>query len=136
MAYRQLTVILRPHRLDPLCDALVELGVSGITLTDVEGVGRQQGFSTLHSGVWYQSKSHPKVRLDVAMPETLIPQAISLVLSHARTGVEGDGKLWVIPMARAPVVVRTIQLDGEGSSMTDGEIDSCTDLLGERTDRC
>lgn len=73
MAYQQLTVVLRMYRLDPLCDALVELGVSGITLSDVEGVGRQQGFSTLPSGVWYQSKSHPKVRLDVVMPQKLVP---------------------------------------------------------------
>jgi nitrogen regulatory protein P-II 1 len=131
MAYQQLTVVLRMYRLDPLCDALVELGVSGITLSDVEGVGRQQGFSTLPSGVWYQSKSHPKVRLDIVMPQTLVPQAIAVVLTHARTGIEGDGKLWISPMVRAPIVVRTIDSDAEACPIA-GAIDPSRDFSGRR----
>jgi len=93
--WHRVTAIVRPHRLDAVCDALASLGVGGVTVTDVEGVGQQLGYSTLRSGTWYQSRSHPKVKIETIVANEHLEQVLTLIVQNARTGEAGDGKIWV-----------------------------------------
>ena len=94
----RITAILRPQRLDQVCDRLAELGVGGVTVTEVDGIGKQRGYSTLHSGVWYQSRSHPKVQIETVVEATHISPILALIRAEAATGEMGDGKIWIEPV--------------------------------------
>ncbi len=96
----KITAIVRPHRVDTVCDALLDAGLAGVTLTDVDGIGQQLGYSTLRSGVWYQSRSHPKVQLETVVEADRLAEIVRILLETARTGEMGDGKIWIsAPMA-------------------------------------
>jgi nitrogen regulatory protein P-II 1 len=99
-AWVRITAILRPQRLDQVCDRLAELGVGGVTVTEVDGVGQQRGYSTLHSGVWYQSRSHPKVQIETVVEATHISSILALIRAEAATGEMGDGKIWIEPVVQ------------------------------------
>lgn len=89
------TAIVKPHRVDDVKEALRDLGLNGLTATDVEGFGRQRGHTEVYRGAEYQVDFVPKVKLEVLVPDGEAQQVVDAIVSAARTGKIGDGKLWV-----------------------------------------
>jgi nitrogen regulatory protein P-II 1 len=89
------TAIVKPHRLDEVKDALREIGVNGLTTTDVEGFGRQRGHTEVYRGAEYQVDFVPKVRVEVVVDDPDAQGVVDAIVKAARTGKIGDGKLWV-----------------------------------------
>ena len=89
------TAIVKPHRIDDVKDALREIGVSGLTTTDVEGFGRQRGHTEVYRGAEYQVDFVPKVKVEVLVAEDDAQGVIDAIEKAARTGKIGDGKIWV-----------------------------------------
>ena len=104
--------IIKPFKLDDVREALSEIGVRGVTVTEVKGFGRQKGHTELYRGAEYVVDFLPKVRLDVVVPDDLLDQAIEGIERAARTGKIGDGKIFVQEIERA-VRIRTGETDGE-----------------------
>lgn len=101
-----ITAIIKPFRLDEVRAALSEVGVAGITVTEVKGFGRQKGHAELYRGAEYVVDFLPKVKLEVAVDETLLDAAIEAITKTARTGRIGDGKVFVLPLETA-IRIRT-----------------------------
>lgn len=101
-----LTAVIRPHALETTKDALKGVGISGITVTEVRGVGRQGGHTETYRGAEYTIDLLPKIKVEVLLPDELIDDAIAAVVGAARSDKIGDGKIWVVPVARA-VRIRT-----------------------------
>ena len=101
-----LTAVIRPHALETTKDALKGVGISGITVTEVRGVGRQGGHTETYRGAEYTIDLLPKIKVEVLLPDELIDDAIAAVVDAARSVKIGDGKIWVVPVARA-VRIRT-----------------------------
>ena len=89
------TAIVKPHRVDEVKEALRDLGVNGLTTTDVEGFGRQRGHTEVYRGAEYQVDFVPKVKLEVLVPDGDVQEVVDAIVKAARTGKIGDGKLWV-----------------------------------------
>ena len=89
------TAIVKPHRLDEVKEALREIGVSGLTTTDVEGFGRQRGHTEIYRGAEYQVDFVPKVKVEVLASDDEVQGIVDAIVKAARTGKIGDGKLWV-----------------------------------------
>jgi nitrogen regulatory protein P-II 2 len=100
------TAIIKPFKLDEVREALSEIGVQGITATEVKGFGRQKGHTELYRGAEYVVDFLPKVKLEVAVDEAFLEQAIEAVSNSARTGKIGDGKIFVFPLEQA-IRIRT-----------------------------
>ncbi len=103
---KKIESIIRPDLVEQVKKALGLVGVSGITLTEVVGHGRQRGHTEIYRGVEYQIDSVPKVKLEVVVPEDLVEQVIQEIAKSARTGQFGDGKIFVAPIEDA-VRIRT-----------------------------
>ena len=103
---KQVTAIIKPFKLDEVREALAEVGVSGLTVTEVKGFGRQKGHTELYRGAEYVVDFPPKIRVEVVLPDDRVEQAIEAVVKAARTGKIGDGKIFVTrssrPSASAP----------------------------------
>ncbi len=89
------TAIIKPFKLDDVREALSEIGVQGITVTEVKGFGRQKGHTELYRGAEYVVDFLPKVKLEVAVTDGLLDQALEAITSSAKTGKIGDGKIFV-----------------------------------------
>ena len=89
------TAIIKPFKLDDVREALSEIGVQGITVTEVKGFGRQKGHTELYRGAEYVVDFLPKVKLEVAVTDGLLEQALDAITKSARTGKIGDGKIFV-----------------------------------------
>jgi nitrogen regulatory protein P-II 1 len=89
------TAIVKPHRVDEVKEALRDVGVHGLTTTDVEGFGRQRGQTEVYRGAEYQVDFVPKVRVEVLVPDDEVAGAVDAIVKAARTGKIGDGKIWV-----------------------------------------
>jgi nitrogen regulatory protein P-II 1 len=100
------TAIVKPHRLDEVKEALREVGVNGLTTTDVEGFGRQRGHTEVYRGAEYQVDFVPKVKVEVLVPDDEVQGVVDAIVKAARTGKIGDGKLWVTE-AEQVVRIRT-----------------------------
>jgi nitrogen regulatory protein P-II 1 len=100
------TAIVKPHRIEDVKEALRELGVSGLTTTDVEGFGRQRGHTEVYRGAEYQVDFVPKVRVEVVVDDGDVDEVVETIVKAARTGKIGDGKLWVSEVDRV-VRIRT-----------------------------
>ncbi|AUL47429.1 transcriptional regulator [Bordetella trematum] len=107
---KQVTAIIKPFKLDEVREALAEVGVSGLTVTEVKGFGRQKGHTELYRGAEYVVDFLPKIRLDVVLADELVEQAIEAILKAARTGKIGDGKIFVMPVEQA-IRIRTGESD-------------------------
>ncbi len=94
------TAIIKPFKLDDVREALSEIGVQGITVTEVKGFGRQKGHTELYRGAEYVVDFLPKVKLEVAVTDGLLDQVIEAITSSARTGKIGDGKIFVTSLAQ------------------------------------
>ena len=89
------TAIIKPFRLDDVRDALARIGIQGMTVTEVKGFGRQKGHTELYRGAEYVVDFLPKVKLEVAISEELVDQALEAISNAAKTGKIGDGKIFV-----------------------------------------
>ena len=104
------TAIIKPFKLDEVRSALSELGVSGMTVTEVKGFGRQRGHTELYRGAEYVVDFVPKTRIEIAVRNDLLEQVIDAVVKAARTGKVGDGKIFVTDIQRA-IRIRTGETD-------------------------
>lgn len=98
--------IIKPFKLDDVREALSEMGVTGITVTEVKGFGRQKGHTELYRGAEYVVDFLPKVKLEIAVADELVDQVIESVSKAANTGKIGDGKIFVFDLEQA-VRIRT-----------------------------
>ena len=98
--------IIKPFKLDDVREALSEIGVQGITVTEVKGFGRQKGHTELYRGAEYVVDFLPKVKLEIAINDDLAEQVIEAISKAANTGKIGDGKIFVYPLEQA-VRIRT-----------------------------
>jgi len=103
---KKIEAIIRPFRIDDVREALAEIGVKGMTLTEVKGYGRQKGHTELYRGSEYQIDFLPKIKLEVVVPDRMEDQVVEAILKTARTGQVGDGKIFVFNVEDA-VRVRT-----------------------------
>jgi len=103
---KKIEAIIKPFKLDDVKDALHEVGVSGITVTEVKGFGRQKGHTELYRGAEYVVDFLPKVKIEVVVEDELVARALEAIENGARTGRIGDGKIFVLPVEQA-VRVRT-----------------------------
>jgi nitrogen regulatory protein P-II 1 len=92
---KKIEAIFKPFKLDEVREALSEIGVSGLTVTEVKGFGRQKGHTELYRGAEYVVDFLPKVKIDVVVPDNLLESAIDAIVKSARTGKIGDGKIFV-----------------------------------------
>ena len=92
---KMVMAIVKPFKLDDVREALAERGVTGITVTEVKGFGRQKGHTELYRGAEYVVDFLPKVKVEVVIPDGMVEQAIDAIVKAARTGKIGDGKIFV-----------------------------------------
>lgn len=100
------SAIIKPFKLDDVREALSEIGVQGITVTEVKGFGRQKGHTELYRGAEYVVDFLPKVKVEVGVSDDLLDRAIEAVSKAANTGKIGDGKIFVTPLEQA-IRIRT-----------------------------
>ncbi|MDJ0778246.1 MAG: P-II family nitrogen regulator [Gammaproteobacteria bacterium] len=101
-----ITAIIKPFKLDDVRQALGEIGVQGLTVSEVKGFGRQKGHTELYRGAEYVVDFLPKVKLEIAIDDNLLDQVIEAISSSANTGKIGDGKIFVTPLEQV-VRIRT-----------------------------
>jgi nitrogen regulatory protein P-II 2 len=109
---KQITAIVKPFKLDDVREALAEVGVQGITVTEVKGFGRQKGHTELYRGAEYVVDFLPKIKLDVAVADDQLERVIEAIQQSARTGKIGDGKIFVSPLEQV-IRIRTGELDND-----------------------
>jgi len=105
-----ITAIIKPFKLDDVRAALSEIGISGMTVTEVKGFGRQRGHTELYRGAEYVVDFVPKTRVEVAVKDELLDQVQEAIVAAARTGKVGDGKIFVTDIERV-VRIRTGEAD-------------------------
>jgi nitrogen regulatory protein P-II 1 len=103
---KKIEAIFKPFKVDAVKEALSDVGVTGLTLTEVKGMGRQKGHTELYRGAEYVVDLVPKVKLEVVLADELVSKAVSAIERAARTGSIGDGKIFVIGVEEA-IRVRT-----------------------------
>jgi nitrogen regulatory protein P-II 1 len=103
---KKIEAVIKPFKLDDVKEALHELGVVGMTVTEVRGFGRQKGHTELYRGSEYTIDFLPKVKVEVVVADTVAEKVVSAICSAAKTGSIGDGKVFVLPMGEA-IRIRT-----------------------------
>ncbi len=106
------TAIVKPHRLDEVRDAVKELGMQGMTITEARGFGRQGGHTELYRGAEYQIDFVPKVKVEVLVESDEAEKVAEVIATAARTGKIGDGKIWITAVERA-TRIRTGEVGAE-----------------------
>jgi nitrogen regulatory protein P-II 1 len=107
---KKIEAIVKPFKLDEVREALSEIGVSGLTVTEVKGFGRQKGHTELYRGAEYVVDFLPKVKVEVVVPDKLLDGAIDAIVKSARTGKIGDGKIFVCDVGQV-IRIRTGETD-------------------------
>ncbi len=107
-----ITAIIKPFKLDEVRDALSEVGVQGMTVTELKGFGRQKGHTELYRGAEYIVDFVPKVKLEVAVDDSIEDTVVEAIVGAAQTGKLGDGKIFVYDLDKA-VRIRTGELNGD-----------------------
>lgn len=107
---KYIIAIIKPHRLDPVRDALAEIDINGMTVTEVQGYGRQRGQKEIYRGAEYEVHFLPKVKLEIAIDEAVAAQAIEIIQQSGHTGQIGDGKIFVLDLNQV-VRIRTGETD-------------------------
>ena len=102
--------VIKPFKLDEVRQALTEIGVTGMTVTEVKGYGRQKGHTEVYRGAEYVVNFLPKLRIEVAVAANLADKTVEVITANARTGQIGDGKIFVTPIDRA-LRIRTGETD-------------------------
>jgi nitrogen regulatory protein P-II 1 len=93
-----ITAIIKPHRLDDVKEALEAFGISGMTISEASGYGRQRGHSEVYRGAEYTVAFVPKIRIEVVVDSIDAPDVMDVILKAAQTGRIGDGKIWAVPV--------------------------------------
>ena len=109
---KKIEVIIKPFKLEDVKDALVEAGITGMTVYDVKGYGRQQGHSELYRGAEYVVDFLPKIKIEVTVSDDMVDKVIATISEAAKTGKIGDGKIFVTPVSQV-VRIRTGETDDE-----------------------
>jgi nitrogen regulatory protein P-II 1 len=103
---KKIEAVIKPFKLDEVKEALHEIGVQGMTVTEVKGFGRQKGHTELYRGAEYVVDFLPKIKLEIAISDDLVDKVVEAIAGAANTGRIGDGKIFVFPMEQA-VRIRT-----------------------------
>ncbi len=101
-----ITAIIKPFKLDDVREGLSDIGISGVTVTEVKGFGRQKGHTELYRGAEYVVDFLPKVKIEVAVTEALVERAVDAIIKAANTGKIGDGKIFITPLEQV-IRIRT-----------------------------
>ena len=109
---KKIEAIVKPFKLDDVKDAVGSLGVQGMTITEVKGFGRQKGHKEIYRGAEYLVDFLPKIKIEMVVTDDLVEPVIEKVISAARTGSIGDGKIFVMPVETV-VRIRTGERDGD-----------------------
>ena len=109
---KRIEAVIKPFKLEDVKEALTQAGITGMTVSDVKGYGRQQGHSELYRGAEYVVDFLPKVKLDLVVKEDDVEEVVKIIAESARTGKIGDGKIFVSPIERI-VRIRTGEEDEE-----------------------
>jgi nitrogen regulatory protein P-II 2 len=104
--------IIKPFKLDEVREALTNVGIQGLTVTEVKGYGRQKGHTEIYRGTEYAVSFLPKIKIEVAVPSEQVDKVVDSISTAARTGQIGDGKIFVIPLDHA-VRIRTGETDSD-----------------------
>lgn len=107
---KKIEAIIKPFKLDEVREALSEIGVTGLTVTEVKGFGRQKGHTELYRGAEYVVDFLPKVKVEVVIPDHLVDKALDSIIKAARTGKIGDGKIFVTDVGHV-VRIRTGEIN-------------------------
>ncbi|KPV39172.1 transcriptional regulator [Thiohalorhabdus denitrificans] len=107
---KKIEAIIKPFKLDDVREALSEMGIAGLTVTEVKGFGRQKGHTELYRGAEYVVDFLPKVKIEVVLGDDMVERAIEAIMESARSGKIGDGKIFVSPVERI-VRIRTGEED-------------------------
>ena len=105
-----ITAVINPFKLDDVRQALIDVGVQGVMVTEVRGCGRQRGHTEIYRGAEYAVEFVPKIKMEIAVPEPLAKQVIEAITKAAVTGKVGDGKIFVVDLAQV-VRIRTGECD-------------------------
>jgi nitrogen regulatory protein P-II 1 len=106
---KKIEAIIKPFKLDPVKEALTELGIQGMTVSEVRGFGRQKGHKEIYRGAEYIIDFVPKVKIEIVVDDTLVRRAVEAIAAAARTGQIGDGKVFILPVDEA-MRIRTGEL--------------------------
>ncbi len=107
-----ITAIIKPFKLEDVREALDKIGVHGMTATEVQGYGRQKGHTEIYRGAEYTIRFLPKVKIEIAVPDSRADDVVQVIERTARTGVTGDGKIFVTSIERA-MRIRTGEADDD-----------------------
>ncbi|CUU02912.1 nitrogen regulatory protein P-II family [Candidatus Kryptobacter tengchongensis] len=103
---KKIEAIIRPFKLDDVKEALSEIGVRGMTITEVNGYGRQKGHTELYRGAEYKIDFLPKIKIEIVAPDNMVDKIVSTIIKAAKTGQVGDGKIFIYPVEEV-IRVRT-----------------------------
>jgi nitrogen regulatory protein PII len=106
---KKIEAIVKPFKMEAVKEALAEVGIEGMTLSEVKGFGRQKGHSEIYRGSEYTVDFLPKVKVEVVLADDMVEKAVTVVVSAAKTGKIGDGKVFVLPVEHA-VRIRTEEI--------------------------
>ncbi|MGH8397277.1 MAG: P-II family nitrogen regulator [Gammaproteobacteria bacterium] len=109
---KMVAAVIKPFKLDDVREALSDMGVQGITVTEVKGFGRQKGHTELYRGAEYVVDFLPKVKIELAVPDELLDRVVEAITLAAKTGKIGDGKIFVYELEQA-VRIRTGETDAQ-----------------------
>jgi nitrogen regulatory protein PII len=107
---KKIEAIIKPFKLEDVKDAVLKLGVSGMTITEVKGFGRQKGHKEVYRGAEYVVDFLPKIKVEVAVTTEMVPRVVEAIKENARTGQIGDGKIFILPHEKA-IRIRTGEED-------------------------
>ena len=107
---KQITAIIKPFKLDEVRESLADVGVTGLTVTEVKGFGRQKGHTELYRGAEYVVDFLPKIKIEVVVADGQVDQVLDTIVKAAKTGKIGDGKIFVTPVEQV-VRIRTGETD-------------------------
>lgn len=109
---KKIEAIIKPFKLDEVKERLNDIGIAGMTLTEVKGFGRQKGHTEIYRGAEYQVDFVPKIQLSLVVDDKLVEKAIDAILASSATGKIGDGKIFVIPVEQV-IRIRTGEEGGQ-----------------------
>ncbi|MFT7859842.1 MAG: P-II family nitrogen regulator [Sulfurimonas sp.] len=109
---KRVEAVIKPFKLEDVKDALAEIGVTGMTVSEVKGYGRQKGHSELYRGAEYVVDFLPKIKMEMVVSEDMLEQTVSTIVESARTGKIGDGKIFVSDVEKI-IRIRTGEEDNE-----------------------
>ena len=109
---KYIIAIIKPFKLDGVRNTLTDLGITGMTASEVQGYGRQKGQTEIYRGAEYEINFLPKVKIEIAVTDALAPKVVEVIQETAHTGQIGDGKIFVLDLAEA-VRIRTTETDDD-----------------------